>query len=49
MSKRADKLIEKAAKKKEELAKEYGVPATSIVWMGGDRFVVVKDGKEIWI
>lgn len=33
--------------KKEQLAKEYGVSPTSIVWMGGNNFVIVKDGEEI--
>jgi hypothetical protein len=39
--------IERAAKIKERLAEEHGVSVTAIVWMGGARFIVCKDGKEI--
>lgn len=41
--------LEKAIKDKEELAKQYGVSPTSIVWIGDNRYIVVKDGKEIKI
>lgn len=41
---RAEKSIEIASKKARKLEAEYNA---SVVWMGGNRFVVVKDGKEI--
>lgn len=44
-----DKVIEKAKKDKEELAKLYGVPVSSIVWKGDNKYIVIKDGKEILI
>ena len=44
-----DKVIEKVKKDKEELAKLYGVPVSSIVWKGDNKYIVIKDGKEILI
>ena len=41
--------IEKAMKDKKELAIEYGVSISSIVWIGDNKYIVVKDGKEIRI
>lgn len=41
--------IEKAIKDKAELAEEYGVPSSSIVWIGDSHYIAVKDGKEIRI
>lgn len=41
--------IEKAEKDKLELAKEYNVPVSAIVWIGDNHYIVVKDGKEIRI
>lgn len=41
--------VEKAMKDKAELAKEYGVPTTAIVWIGDNHYIVVKDGKEMRI
>ena len=38
--------IERAYRKKLKLSELYGVSVTAIVWMGGKRFVVVKDGRE---
>lgn len=43
---RADKTIEKANKQAGELEKKYNAP---VVWMGGSKFIVVKDGKETMI
>ena len=40
--------IERAYRKKLKLAELYGVSITAIVWVGKDKFVVCKDGKEIW-
>jgi len=45
----AEKAIEKARRTKAQLAAEYGVPTSSIVWCGDSRYIVVKDGKEIKI
>lgn len=45
----AEKAIEKAKKDKMELAKEYNISENSIVWLGGNKYIVVKDGKEIKI
>lgn len=41
--------IDKAQKDKKELAKEYDVPESSIVWIGDNKYIVIKDGKEILI
>lgn len=41
--------IEKAIKDKKELAKIYGVSISSVVWIGNNKYIVVKDGKEIII
>lgn len=41
--------IEKAQRIKAQLAAKYNVPQSSIVWAGGDRYIVVKDGVEIWV
>lgn len=42
-------VIEKAKKDKRELANEYDVPISSIVWIGDNHYIVVKDGTEITI
>lgn len=39
--------IEKAKKDRTELAKEYGVPESAVVWIGDNKYIIVKDGKEI--
>ena len=41
---RAEKDIEKASKQARELEKKYNAP---VVWMGKNKFIIVKDGKEI--
>ena len=41
--------IEKAITDKAELAKQYDVSISSIVWIGDNKYIVVKDGKEIKI
>ena len=43
---KAEKTIGKANKHARELEKKYNVP---VVWMGKNKFIVVKDGKEIAI
>lgn len=42
-----NKAILKAQKDREELAAEYGVPVSAIVWMGDNKYIVIKDGEEI--
>ena len=44
---KAKKAIEKAFQTKCGLAKEYSVDVTSIVWKGGNKFIIVNNGKEI--
>ena len=41
---KSEKTIEKESKHARELEKKYN---SSVVWMGKNRFIVVKDGKEI--
>ena len=43
---RAEKTIEKAHRHARELEKKYNAP---VVWMGKNKFIVVKDGKEITV
>lgn len=44
---KAEKAIEKSYKAKYKLATAYNVEMTSIVWMGGNKFIIVDNGKEI--
>ena len=44
---KAEKAIEKAYKAKCKLATEYNIETTSIVWTGGNKFIIVDNGKEI--
>lgn len=41
--------IEKAIKDKKELAEMYGVSVSSVVWIGDNKYIIIKDGKEIMI
>ena len=41
---KSEKAIEKASKQARELEKKYNA---SVVWMGGNKFIVIKDGKEM--
>ncbi len=41
---RAEKDIKMASKRARRLDKEYNA---SVVWMGGNKFIVLKDDKEI--
>ena len=41
---KSEKAIEKASKQARELEKKYNAP---VIWMGGNKFIVVKDDKEI--
>lgn len=46
----ARKSIEKAIKDKKELAEMYGVSESAVVWMGGNKYIVVMpDGTEVKI
>lgn len=40
---KAEKSIEIASKKAQKLEAEYNA---SVVWMGGNKFIIVKDGTE---
>lgn len=42
-----EKVIDKARRNIVEFAKEYAVDESAIVWLGGNDFIVVKDGKQI--
>lgn len=44
-----EKTLEKVRRWKAELAKSYGVCVSSIVYIGNNHFIVVKDGKMIRI
>lgn len=39
--------IDKAIKDKESIARLYNVPVSAIVWIGDNKYIVVKNGKEI--
>ena len=42
-----NKLYEKINKRREELAEEYNVSESSIVWIGCDRFIICKNEQMI--
>lgn len=45
---KAEKEIEKARKKSIELAWEYGVRTSQVVWAGGNNFIICfEEGEEI--
>ena len=45
-----DKIMHKVAKDKAELAKTYNTNASSIVWIGNNKYIVkLKNGREIRI
>lgn len=44
-----DKLLDKIRKDKKELAKSYNVATSAIVYIGNNKYIVVKDGQEIRI
>ncbi len=45
----AYKSIEKAQKDKEHIAAAYDVPTSAVIWLGNNKYIVIKDGKEIRI
>lgn len=47
MSSHAEKAIHKAMEDKRNLAVLHGVPVSSIVWLGKNRYIVVKDREEL--
>lgn len=49
MKNMAEFMIEKTLKDRQELAREYNVSPSSVVWIGDNHYIVVKDGKEIRI
>lgn len=44
-----NKAIEKAARDRVELAATYNVPESAVVWIGNNKYIVIKDGKTIRI
>lgn len=42
-------MIDKAQKDQVDLAREYSVSPSSIVWIGDNKYIVIKDGCEIKI
>ncbi|MEF9983745.1 MAG: hypothetical protein RR806_07460 [Oscillospiraceae bacterium] len=44
-----NKVIEKARKQMFIIAQKYSVSENSVIWMGDDKFTVVKEGQEIVI
>ena len=49
MHKTTEQMIEYAQKRKLAISKKYDVPVSSIVWMGDNSFILVKDGEQIRI
>lgn len=45
----ARRAIEKARRDAEKIAESYNVPVSAVVWIGDNKYVVVKDGKQIRI
>lgn len=45
----SEKAIEKAQRDCAKLAEEYNVPEPAVVWIGDNKYIIVKDGKEIRI
>lgn len=41
--------IKKAQKDKKEIAKKYNVSYSAVVWVGDNKYIVIKDNKEIRI
>lgn len=46
---KTERAIEKAYKTKCRLAVEYNVETTAIVWVGGNKFIIFNNEKEIEI
>lgn len=41
--------IEKAQRDCEELAREYNVPRSSVIWIGDNKYIVIRNGETIRI
>lgn len=44
-----EKQIEKAQRDCEQFAESYNVQRSCVIWMGGNKYIVIKDGKTIYI
>lgn len=44
-----NKAIEKAQKDRAELAVSYNVPISAVVWLGDNKYIIIKNGEEIRI
>lgn len=44
-----NKAIEKAQKDRTELAVSYNVPISAVVWLGDNKYIIIKNGEEIRI
>lgn len=44
-----NKAIEKAERDCAELAASYNVPISAVVWIGDNKYIIVKDGETIRI
>lgn len=44
-----EKIIEKAARDREEIAQEYNASVSAVVWIGGNKYIVIKNGQQIMI
>ena len=44
-----NKAIETAQKDRAELADSYNVPISAVVWLGDNKYIVIKNGEEIRI
>ena len=45
----AHKAVEKAQRDCEDLARQYNVPRSAVIWRGGNKYIVIKDGETIYI
>lgn len=45
----AERAVEKAQKDADNLAKKYSVSRSAVIWLGGERFAVVKNDKVICV
>lgn len=45
----AEKAIKKAQKDKMELSQEYNLSENTIVWIGNNKYIIIRNGEEIRI
>ena len=43
------KAVEKAKRDCEDLALQYDVPRSAVIWRGDNKYIVIKDGEAIYI